>query len=119
VDLGEESLGGEFQRLKNHVKSGHISAPLTALVSCYGGQPAEAVLRGMYYSGRLERRFDYRFRLAVAMENQTQPLGLASLWAGGLRRAEAPPQASNMGATKSSSKEGWDGTEEGGTTETE
>jgi len=85
-----------------HVKSGHISAPLTALVSCYGGQPAEAVLRGMYYSGRLERRFDYRFRLAVAMENQTQPLGLASLWAGGLRRAEAPPQASNMGATKSS-----------------
>ena len=72
----------EFQRLMNRVKSGHISAPLTALVSCYGGQPAEAVLRGMYYSGRLERRFDCRFRLAVAMENQTQPLGLASLWAG-------------------------------------
>ena len=72
----------EFQRLMNRVKSGHISAPLNALVSCYGGQPAEAVLRGMYYSGRLERRFDYRFRLAVAMENQTLPLGLASLWAG-------------------------------------
>ena len=72
----------EFQRLMNRVKDGHISAPLTALVSCYGGQPAEAVLRGMYFPGRLERRFDYRFRLAVAMENQTQPLGLSSLWAG-------------------------------------
>ena len=55
---------------------------MTTLVSCYGGQPAEAVLRGMYYAGRLERRFGLRFSLAVAMENQTLPLGLASLWSG-------------------------------------
>ena len=72
----------QFQRLMNCVKSGHFSAPLTTLVFCYGGQPAEAVLRGMYYPGRLERRFDYRFNLAVSMENQSLPLGLASLWAG-------------------------------------
>ncbi len=72
----------EFARLMAHVKSGHISAPLNPLVSCYGGAPAEAVLRGMYYNGRLERRFDHRFKLAVAMENQAFPLGLVSLWAG-------------------------------------
>lgn len=72
----------EFERLMTRVADGTISAPLNALVSCYGGQPTEAVLRGMYYAGRLERRFGIRFKLAVAMENQTFPLGLASLWAG-------------------------------------
>jgi alpha-mannosidase len=72
----------EFERLIARVKDGHIGAPMTALVSCYGGQPAEAVLRGMYYAGHLERRFQHRFTLAVAMENQSLPLGLASLWAG-------------------------------------
>ncbi len=72
----------EFQRLIGRIKDGHISAPLTALVSCYGGQPAEAVLRGMYYAGRLERQHGLRFPMALSMENQTQPLGLASLWAG-------------------------------------
>ena len=72
----------EFKRLIERVKDGHISAPLTTLVACYGGQPAEAVLRGMYYAGRLERRYGLRFDLATAMENQTLPLGLASLWAG-------------------------------------
>jgi len=72
----------DFEHLMARVKDGTIRAPLNALVSCYGGQPTEAVLRGMYYSGRLERRFGLRFKLAVAMENQTFPLGLASLWAG-------------------------------------
>lgn len=72
----------EFARLIERIRDGHISAPLNALVSCYGAIPAEAVLRGMYYSGRLERRFGLRFELAVAMENQTLPYGLASLWAG-------------------------------------
>ena len=43
----------EFARLIERIKDGTISAPLNALVSCYGGQPAEAVLRGMYYSGHL------------------------------------------------------------------
>lgn len=72
----------EFARLIGRLKDGTLSAPLNTLVSCYGGQPAEAVLRGMYYAGRLERQHDVRFRLAVAMENQTLPLGLASLFAG-------------------------------------
>jgi alpha-mannosidase len=72
----------EFERLIERVRDGHISVPLNALVSCYGGQPTEAVLRGMYYAGHLERRYDLRIPLAVAMENNTLPLGLASLWAG-------------------------------------
>lgn len=72
----------EFARLMDRIKDGTISAPLNPVVSCYGGQPVEAVLRGMYYAGRLERRFHMRFPIAVAMENQTQPLGLASLFAG-------------------------------------
>lgn len=72
----------EFARLMERIKQGYISSPLNTLVSCYGGQPVEAVLRGMYYAGRLERRFDVRFRLATATENQTLPLGLASLFAG-------------------------------------
>ena len=72
----------EFHRLIGRVKDGQIGVPLTTLASCYGGQPAEAVLRGMYYAGRLERRHGLRFPIALSMENQTQPLGLASLWAG-------------------------------------
>ena len=72
----------EFERLMNRVRDGHISAPLNALVSTYGAQPSEAVLRGMYYPGALERRFGVRFPLAVAMENATIPLGLGALWAG-------------------------------------
>jgi alpha-mannosidase len=46
----------DFERLIARIRDGHISVPLTALASCYGGQPAEAVLRGMYYAGTLERR---------------------------------------------------------------
>jgi len=72
----------DFQRLIDRIRSGHISVPLTALVSCYGATPTEAVLRGMYYAGSVERRFNLRFPLAVAMENQTLPYGLGSLWAG-------------------------------------
>jgi alpha-mannosidase len=73
---------GEVSRLIDKIRSGHISVPFNALVSCHGGTPAEAVLRGMYYAGSLERRFKLDLDLAVAMENQTHPLGLASLWAG-------------------------------------
>ncbi len=72
----------EFELLINRIKEGSINAPLTALVSCYGAQPLEAVLRGMYYAGRLERKYNLRFTQAVTMENQGLPLGLASLWAG-------------------------------------
>lgn len=72
----------DFEKLIGRIKDGSISSPLNTLVSCYGGQPVEAVLRGMYYAGRLERRYDMRFPIATAMENQTLPLGLASLFAG-------------------------------------
>ena len=78
----QKKTPAEFARLIGRLKDGTLSAPLNALVSCYGGQPAEAVLRGMYYAGRLERQHGVRFHLAVAMENQTLPLGLASLFAG-------------------------------------
>jgi len=72
----------EYDRLISRVKSGHVSFPLNALVVCLGGVPAEAVLRGMYYAGKIERRENLRFRMAISMENQTLPLGLVSLWAG-------------------------------------
>ena len=72
----------QFQRLMNRIKDGHFSSPLNALVLVNGGTPAEAVLRGMYYPGLLERKFGVRFPLAVAMEDQTFPFGLPSLWAG-------------------------------------
>ncbi|MBK9121863.1 MAG: glycoside hydrolase [Chloroflexi bacterium] len=71
-----------FARLINRIKDGHISVPMNALVVCLGGAPAEAVLRGMYYAGKLERKHDFRFSMAIAMENQTLSLGLISLWAG-------------------------------------
>ncbi len=77
----------QFERLIGRIRTGHISSPLNSLVSVYGGQPTEAVLRGMYYAGQLERQWSsggepLRFRMAVCMENQTLPLGLSSLWAG-------------------------------------
>lgn len=72
----------QFNRLIAAIRSGHIGSPLNTLVSCYGAQPTEAVIRGMYYAGHLERAHELRFTLAEAMENNTIPLGLASLWAG-------------------------------------
>jgi alpha-mannosidase len=72
----------QFNRLISAIKSGHISSPLNSLVSTYGAQPTEAVLRGMFYAGSLERAYNLRFTLAQSMENNTIPLGLASLWAG-------------------------------------
>ena len=78
----QRKSAADFQRLIARMKDGHISAPMTALVSCYGGPPAEAVLRGMSYPGHLERKHGLHFTMALSMENQTKPLGLASLWAG-------------------------------------
>jgi alpha-mannosidase len=72
----------QFQRLIERIKDGHFSMPLNALVLSNGGTPAEAVLRGMYYPGLIQRRYDVDFPLAIAMENQTLPYGLSSLWAG-------------------------------------
>ena len=72
----------QFERFLSRIRDGHMSVPLNAAVSCYGATPAEAILRGMYYAGRIERRHNLRFPLAVAMENQTLPYGLGALWAG-------------------------------------
>lgn len=72
----------QFQRLINRIKDGHFSVPLNVLVLSSGGTPAEAILRGMYYPGLIQRTYDVDFPLAIAMENQTLPYGLASLWAG-------------------------------------
>lgn len=72
----------EFERLIRRIKDGHISVPLNALCVCLGGAPAEAVIRGMYYPGSIERRYDVKFPLAYLIENQTVPCGIASLWAG-------------------------------------
>ncbi|MBN2490664.1 MAG: glycoside hydrolase [Planctomycetes bacterium] len=72
----------EFQRLIGRIRDGHIGVPLNALAVCLGGTPAEAVLRGMYYPGKLERQYSLSFPLANSIENQTLSLGLASLWAG-------------------------------------
>jgi alpha-mannosidase len=72
----------DFNRLIERLRSGHISMPLNALCVCLGGAPAEAVLRGMYYPGKLERRYGLRFPIAYSMENQTLPFGLGALWAG-------------------------------------
>jgi len=72
----------DFERLIDRIRSGHISMPLNALCVCLGGVPAEAVLRGMYYPGKLERRHKLRFPIAYSMENQTLPFGLGALWSG-------------------------------------
>ena len=72
----------DFARLIDRVRDGHVSVPLNTLISVYGCMPAEAVLRGMYYAGKLERRYHLHLPLALAMENQTLPYGLVALWAG-------------------------------------
>lgn len=72
----------QMQRLMDRVRDGHISMPLNTLVEVRGSAPLEASIRDMYYAGRLERRYNLRFPLAIAMENQTQSLGIYSVFAG-------------------------------------
>ena len=72
----------QFRRLIARIKDGHINVPLTPLVLCVGGAPAEAVLRSMYYAGHVERKHGLRLPLARVVENQTLPFGLGSLLAG-------------------------------------
>ena len=73
----------DFERLIARIKDGHISVPLNALSLSQGGAPAEAVLRGMYYPGRVQRRHGgVPFELAYSIENPVYPFGIVSLWAG-------------------------------------
>ena len=78
----KNKTASQFQRLIDRIKDGHVSVPLNALVVCLGGAPAEAVIRGMYYPGKIEREFGVNFDLAISMENMTLPYGLSALWAG-------------------------------------
>lgn len=72
----------EFERLIARIRDGHISVPLNALSVCLGSTPAEAVIRGMYYPGSIQRKYGVSFPLAYQIENQTLSYGLGSLWAG-------------------------------------
>ena len=72
----------QFDRLIQRIKDGSISLPLNLMTLSYGAMPAEAVLRSMSYSGRLERRFGLQLKLALYQENQAIPFGLGTLWAG-------------------------------------
>ena len=72
----------QFNSVISKVRSGHITVPFNLVNNCYGGMPAEAAIRSMYYAGDLERRFNIDIDLALAMEHVTLPLGVASLWAG-------------------------------------
>ncbi len=73
----------DFDRLVSHLADGSITMPKNTLITLYGAMPAEAILRDMYYAGRLERRYGLAFPMVVPMENQVlQSGGLASLWAG-------------------------------------
>ncbi len=72
----------EFSALMDRFREGRLNSPMNTLVSVHGGSPLEVVLRDMYYAGRLERRFNVKFDLAIAMENQVASFGLPSLWAG-------------------------------------
>jgi len=72
----------QFDRLMARVKDGHIGVVMNTLVSVHGATPLEGILRDYYYAGRLERRYNFRFDLAMAQENQTLPYGLGSVMAG-------------------------------------
>ena len=72
----------QFDRFINRIRDGHLSVPLNSLVELSGSPPTESVLRGMLYPGLIERRYNVRFPMAIAMENQTHSYGIASLWAG-------------------------------------
>lgn len=72
----------QFDRLINRVRDGHLNVAMNPLVILNGGTPSEAVIRGMYYPGLIERRYNVRFPVAISMENATMPYGLSSVWAG-------------------------------------
>jgi alpha-mannosidase len=81
--LYETNRGAEeFQQLIDLMRSGHITVPLNPFVTLYGAMPTETVIRAGYYPGRIARQYGVDFRLAEAIENHTNPWGLASIWSG-------------------------------------
>ena len=71
-----------FNRVLAQLKNNQASVPYNFILPAFGATPTEAVIRGMYYSGYLERKYGLDIDIAVAQENATIPLGLASIWAG-------------------------------------
>ncbi|MBN1996136.1 hypothetical protein JW935_01205, partial [candidate division KSB1 bacterium] len=71
-----------FKRILEQIKNGQASVPFNFTLAVYGASTLESVLRSFYYGGYLERKYGLNLDLAVAQENATIPLGLASLWAG-------------------------------------
>ena len=78
----KHKTAAQFQAFMNQVKSERIVIPMNPLIVTYGCIPAEAALRGMYYAGELKKKYNIPFDIAMTMENQVMPLGLASLWKG-------------------------------------
>ena len=72
----------QFQALIDAMQSGHITVPLNPMVTLYGALPTEAAIRAGYWPGRIARQYGVDFRVAQDIENQTNPWGLVSLWAG-------------------------------------
>lgn len=71
-----------FDRIVKQIQNGQASVPLNFTLPVYGGSTTESVLRSFYLAGRLERKYGIDIDMAICQENATQPLGLASLWAG-------------------------------------
>jgi len=71
-----------FKRIIEQIKNDQASVPYNFTLAVYGASTLESVLRSFYYGGHLEREYGLDIDLAVAQENATIPLGLASLWAG-------------------------------------
>ncbi|MCU0353926.1 MAG: glycosyl hydrolase-related protein [Cytophagales bacterium] len=80
--LERKTTPAYFQSVIDQYKKGWFSVPYNFLLPTYGATPAEAVLRGMYYAGYLERKYGIKIEMAVCQENATIPLGVASLWRG-------------------------------------
>ncbi|MEJ7911883.1 MAG: glycoside hydrolase, partial [Chitinophagaceae bacterium] len=72
----------QMKNLVDKVTSGHMTVPYNPLAVLYGGLPAEASIRGMYYAGYLQKKYGIPVTLSISMESQVLPLGLSSLWAG-------------------------------------
>ena len=72
----------QFQALITAMQTGHIGVPLNPFVTLYGALPTEAAIRAGYYPGRLQRQYNLSFLVGQAVENATNPWGLASIWKG-------------------------------------
>ena len=71
-----------FAKVLQQIKDSLISILYNFVLPTFDATPAEAVIRGMNYSGYLQRKYGIKIVMAVAEKNTTVPLGLASLWSG-------------------------------------